>query len=114
MSLYSDYIRETNHKKVIEAEYGFVVFKVIGQECYIADAYVRPEDRRKGKIKELLDAVREHAQTHKCKYLTCNVVIDSANPTLSIQAQIKNGFKILKADQQSIYMVQELCKQQVV
>lgn len=107
LSLYADYIKERENFKIIETDYAFVSFKFFDGECYIRDVYVKPEYRKQGVASQLVDAIAALAKD-KCKYLTTSVSPIANGSQDSLNACIAYGFKLLRSDNQLIYLIKEL------
>lgn len=108
MSLYSDYVIETNLKKIIEKEWGFATYHFRGQECYIEDIFVTPDNRKVNAASDLAREIEQIAKEAGCKYLTGSVNTAIKDPTTSIRVLLSYGFKFLKSEPSIIWFVKEL------
>jgi GNAT superfamily N-acetyltransferase len=108
VSLYSDYVTETNLKKIIEKDWGFATYHFRGAECYIEDIYVVPEQRKSDCASSLAQEIEQIAKAAGCKYLTGSVNTSIKDPTTSIRVLLAYGFKFLKCDPSIIWFVKEL------
>lgn len=108
MSLYLDYVREHKIKEIIEKPWGFATYAIRGEECYIEDIYVTPEERRGSKASELADEVVKIAKASRCKYLSGSVNPISADPTRSIKVLFGYGFKFLRSEPGILWFVKDI------
>lgn len=100
---FSDYIAEKQGCKVLENEYGFVVYLIKeGGNLHIANMYVAPEFRNQRKGSTLMDMVIEKvAPENNCDLITANCDLSQMNPELSMKAILgynynnQKRFKIL-------------------
>ena len=108
MSLYGDYIKAREGREIIEDEDGFATYKIFGEECYIADVYVRPESRKNLKSWKYIDQIREIAREKGCKCLTTTVVPVLEGSTFSTMAILQYGFRLHSSKENMIIFVKEL------
>jgi len=108
MSLFGEYIKERLGKQIIENDDGFMsyIFSRDFQECYIEDCYVRPEKRKLGIGREMLEQVRREAKSRGVKRLTTSVRPSSHGSTVSLKAVLAVGFELLSAQTDAIIFVQ--------
>lgn len=108
MSLYAAYCAETGVKHILEYEYGFATYHLLGPECYIEDIYVIPEQRKSGGASNLAKQVEDIAKAKGCKALLGSVNTKIKDPTTSMKVLLAYGFKFLRADQNGIWFRKEL------
>lgn len=108
MSLYSQYIEELGHKKIIEMEFGFAIYSFHNEECYIEDIYILPEKRELKSASILADRIVEEAKNKGCKYLTGSVNTAIKDPTRSVKVLLNYGFKFYKSTSQLLSFVKEI------
>lgn len=108
MSLYADYVKETNLKKIIEKDWGFATYSFRGQECYLEDIFVTPDNRKVNAASDLAKEIEQEAKAAGCKYLTGSVNTSIKDPTTSIRVLIQYGFKFLRSEPSIIWFVKEL------
>lgn len=108
MSLWAEYARERNGTESIEHEFGFITFRIVNEECYIEDAFVRPSMRQKNYGSALLEQVEERAKKQGCKFVTSCIRPSEAVATISMKAQLARGFRIHSAQTDKIYMIKEI------
>ena len=95
MSKWAEFYLEQDGTKTIEEPYGFITYKISGDECLIPHFYVDKENRSLKKGLELADKVRIEAINNGCKYLSC--VLYSINPfvTNNMRIFINYGFEVV-------------------
>lgn len=108
MQFYKDYLKEREGFEVIESDSGFATYKVYGEECYIRDIYIVPEQRRKGAAAALGNQIREIAKSQGCKYLTGSVASQLPSATNNTKAMFADGYRILRTTADMIYFVKEI------
>lgn len=108
MSLFAEYIKETQGRECIESEIGFLSYVINGEECYIEDIYVKPAYRVTGAGSGLADIVKAKAKAQGCKVLIGTVNGLFKDPTTSAKALLAYGFKIDRIVQNVIVMKMEI------
>ena len=118
MSLYADYLREEEGRKIIETEKGFITYEVIvddtsqsAKEMFINELFVHGDFRDQGFAKELVEAVSLEAKGKGLKEMTCYVWLDAKRPkytTEKIGKFIHHGFMVVALTQNTIVMKKDL------
>lgn len=106
--LYADYIKERENKEIVYNEFGFATYRILGDECYIQDIFIKKENRKEGHAKNLADKIAEIASLHGCKYLTGSTVPSMNGSTDSLKAMLAYGFKLLSSEKDFIVLIKEL------
>lgn len=107
-SLYADYIKEREGRSILESKEGFMTYEIKGQECYIADVYIRPEFRKSGVASGFASQIEDIARKQGCKFLTGSVTPSLKGATESIIAQLKFGFKLHSSHEDFIILKKEI------
>jgi GNAT superfamily N-acetyltransferase len=107
-SLYAQYIKEREDFEIIETDKGFATYKIFGEECYLRDIYVSPENRRSHVGLHFLEGIEEKAREAGCKYIAGTVSQISNGKTDSLIAILKAGFKLHSSTNEKIVLVKEL------
>lgn len=97
-SLYSKYIKEREQKEIIEKDWGFVSYKINGPEIYLADIYVRPDQRSLGRSRELVNEVIEVGKNANCEILTANIHCADPNVNKTLIVSLHLGFEVKGAN----------------
>ena len=108
LKLYADYIKEVRGHELLSTPLGFVSYHIDGEHLHIIDVYVRPEDRASGIGFGLCEEVVEIARASGCRKILGQVDCFSLVGEQSLSAFIKMGMKILKADQDVIWLIREI------
>lgn len=108
MSLFAEYINETQGREIIEADFGFATYVINGPQVYIEDIYVRPEYRKQNFATRLADKVKEKAKAQGCTHMLGTVNCTFKDPTTSLKALLGYGFKIENVFQDVIVMKMEI------
>ena len=105
-SLYAKFQKELYGRKIIENEYGFILYsKFDDGSVYAHSLYVVPEERSKGKGKEL---ERQLIEKEKPTVIFSYIDLTTNNPSLSVKAHLAVGYKIFTANETAITMRKEL------
>lgn len=108
MDLFSLYIKERlGHKSIIEA-WGFITYSIVEKVCRIEDLFIRSEVRGQGKATELADRVTRIAREADCTLLWAQVWTNTNDTTLSLQACLGYGFKVVETDPKRIILLKSL------
>lgn len=107
-SLYAQYLAERTHKRIIEDEFGFIVFEVHPDCVLINELFVVPEQRKKGKGLFLGKEVESIAKSIGKKLIVCTVDPRAKNAGDSLKAILAMGMSLNRAKDGLIYLVKEL------
>lgn len=107
-SLLSQYIKELGYKDLVESDKGFILFRIVGNECHIEEIYILPDYRRTGEASRLTDEVTELAKEKGCKALFGFINPETATASLSLTAQLKYGFKPFGVKDTTWVLVKEI------
>lgn len=107
-TLFKSYLKSQNDADIVEDENGFILYRIVGEECYISEIYVDDKTKGTGKCKELINILSDIARFEKCTYLSgkIHLVHARANHTLAVALHL--GFKVVNADQNTIVITKEL------
>ena len=107
-SLYAQYIKEREDIETIEDEFGFITYKVVGEELLIKEIYVVPEHRMSFATVKLAREITDIAKIFNCKYLSCTVCPSALNATKSLKAILSYGFKLIRNHGDLIVLAKEI------
>lgn len=108
MSLYADYLAETNVKRILETPHGFATYHLRGTECYVEDIYVIPAARKTNVAACMADEIVAIARTAGCKHLTGSVNTAIKDPTSSMKVLLAYGFKFLRSEPHIVWFVKTI------
>lgn len=107
--MYWDYVREREGVEVVETENGFALIKMVNQDMlYLVDIYVKPDFRRSGEGRRILQEVEGIAKELGATRIQGSVAPQANGSTESALAVIATGFKISHSDNELIYFIKEL------
>lgn len=109
MSLYADYLRESIPEvEILERDYGFITFSIVGEECYCRNCFISISHRRKKLCHSFLDEVVEIARLRGCKYITSTVVPSQPGATESLRVHWSYGMKLHSANNNLIIFKKDI------
>lgn len=110
-SLYSLYVKQREPGfEFIETDHGFVGYRILHDECWLREFYVRPEYRGAGIEKALVDVVSEVALQRGCHHLNFSISSNAAHSHDDMLAVIAYGARLVKAEQNLIWLSKRICK----
>lgn len=107
-SLYAAYVKERQGLLCLWESYGFIAYKIVEHECFLSDMFIRKEDRKSGKCRELLGSLEEIAKRAECKIITANIHLWDVNANKTLAAAQACGFEVKGANNGVILIVKEL------
>lgn len=107
--MFAEYLEEREGKlTIVEPGKGFIVYKISGEVCHIAELFVRAGLRRGLVATNLADRVFAMAKDANCKIVTACVIPSTNGASEAMAAQLAYGFKIAKAMDDCIIMSKEI------
>ena len=106
MSMLQKYLSEKEGLTYFEGKHWFFTYKIFKKEkaMYVAHFYLEEEERRKGHDSEMSADIHRVAFENDCNFISCEVDLRHHEPERSMYALIKQGFKILRVDNNFIYL----------
>lgn len=104
-NLFADYLKERLGQEIIENEHGFIIYKINGNECFLAEMYIKPESRRSGHGKSLLTELKVIGLDAGCEYITATIHQVDKNAHFTMAGAISCGFKIHNAHNNVITII---------
>lgn len=108
MSLYGEYLKEKTKDMILEDEYGFATYEIIGTDVYIKDIYVRRDFRSKNIASSYADKICDIARKAACKRLIGSVVPSTFGSTTSLRVLLSYGMKLESSTNNFILFSKEL------
>jgi len=111
MSLFVDYFLEEEKKDVLEKEYGFITYHISNKECFVADVFIRKEERGKKHALSLLSEVAAIASKKGCEFLTGLCTFDrgeSERYTTKVRLMLEAGFRIVSVKEGQLVFYKKL------
>lgn len=109
-----DYFKERLGVEAIEKDAGFLIYKILGPECFIQDFYVKPPLRGKGVGSEMVKELESLAKTKGCSFLTASVHAPAKNSTDSLKVVLAMGGELVGVSGQDIFFKKNLFKEEEV
>ena len=106
--LFLKYRQEREGIEYILEKNGFATYKFLKDFCYLEDIYVTPDARKKGIAYELSQKVEFIAKKEGYTKMLGSVDISAKNPEISLMACFSDGYKILKLDNNIIWLHKEI------
>lgn len=107
-TLYAKYIKQRDDREMLEDENAFVIYKIVGEECFIVDMFVEKDSRGSSKFKSLLDSLSNIASENKCKVISANIHLIDVGATHAFRSALQFGFKLARAENGILLIVKEL------
>lgn len=111
-SMYAKYIEEKTTDQILETDRGFATYRYIDHEgiksVYIIDIYVLPECRQQGFASYMTEIIAKKSASDGCKQMFGTVMPSSKGSTLSLKAQLGNGFELSSSAQDAIILRKEI------
>lgn len=104
-TLYAQYLKSRLDQEILENENGFLVYKQNGKECYLAEFYVKPESRRAGVAKQLLNQLKNISSEAGCEYIIATVHQFDKHASQTLSAAFALGFKLHLAHNNTISII---------
>jgi GNAT superfamily N-acetyltransferase len=107
-TLFAKYLKEKDGIETLENEFGFIGYKITGEECYITQMFTEPSVRGSGKGRELLSALEHLSKSAGCKFIATNIWYADAGASNTMGASLKAGFKLRFGDARGILITKEI------
>lgn len=108
MNIWALYHKEREGFESVESPYGAILYKVVGEECFIRDMVIRPEFRQSGLGSKMVDALAESAKELGATHLSSNVHLDTHGANGSLLGQLKYGFIVVSAHNNCLVLRKEI------
>ncbi len=102
------YLKERKGLTTIENESGFVAYKIVDNECFIGEMFIRFDQRSKGLGRKLIEELTSIAVESDCTVMTGNIYMNDPNCTSTVRAAIGVGFEIANANNGAILICKKL------
>ena len=95
---YAKYIKQRANSEVLENENGFIIYRIVRDECFIVDMFVDKDLCGAGVCRKLINDLSAIAKENSCEFISGNIHLNDPGCHKTIMAAIHVGFKIIKAD----------------
>jgi len=104
MSLYAEYLKERLDYDTVEIDgIGFASYKFLADAILVAEIFVRPENRKQGFCRKLVDKLCKIASDCGLEYLVGQISVNAVGMKDILAIVINHGGEILNADGGIIY-----------
>lgn len=109
-TLYAKYIKEREGFDILENELGFLTYKIKPEDkdCFIGHMYIDESVRARGHGKSLIESLSEIALSNECEVISASVDLRDKHASRTIQAALRTGFQIYKAEYDVILIIKYL------
>lgn len=97
MSMQSACQKELFSVDTLETTYGFIEYKIVGQECFIVTLYIKPNERGKGYYRVLLNNLVDLVKSRGVTSLVSELRLDIPEPETSMAMHLSYGAKLHSA-----------------
>lgn len=103
-----EYFIEREGVNFIQDEFGFAIYKVYLDTCYIRDVFVNSDIRRWGHASKYADTISGIAKSKGCNLLTTSLSCLAKNSDISLKVIMNYGFRMCTASDNMIYFSKEI------
>ena len=105
-TLYAKYIAERESAKILENEHGFIIYKLVGEECFIMEMQVEQSIRKQGHGRSLVQQLEETEK--ECRFITANIWLKKPGAMVVLMGALKCGFKVTRGSDEVLLIVKDL------
>lgn len=107
-SLFAAYFKEVENADCIYSDYGFMVYRIKDNECYICHAYIATPFRGTGMAKRKLAHLEDLCKKKGVTEISCNIFKKDNGVKKNLAAYTSQGFKIINETEHAITMCKDL------
>jgi len=114
MHLWVNYAKEEENKEVIHNDDGFIAYRIVGDEFFVTDFYVKKEKRSQGIALELAQRAEENAKEYGCNIMSCMITVSPHNKdnfSRKVYLFTKFGFEPRDCVNGSVLMYKEISRE---
>jgi GNAT superfamily N-acetyltransferase len=108
MNLYFEYIKEREGTEGIQFNDGFITYRIVDDECYIADMFVKKESRQSGIASKMISKIEEIAKEKNCKSISANIWATDKGNRRTLSGALKLGFEVVGAKNDCLILLKTL------
>lgn len=108
MNLYAAYVKEREGKDVLKNENGFITYKIIGQELFLADMFLVKKARGSEVVSQFIEKLVQIGKDNKCSHISANIHLADSGANRTLKAALKLGFKLINANNNILVIVKEV------
>lgn len=107
-TLYAKYMKERSNAEILETESGFIVYRIVGKECFIVDMYFDRDKRGTKLPTQLVNELGEVAKESGCECITANIHLSDKMAAKTLTSTLKFGFSLVRADAGILLIAKDL------
>jgi L-amino acid N-acyltransferase YncA len=107
-TLFAKYLSEREGKRIIEDERGFIIYKIQGEECFLAEGFIQVESRGSSAASDLLRNLIATAKAEGCKTVTATIYLSDPGAMRTLAAALKRGFRVYSANHDVLLIAKEI------
>ncbi len=108
-TLYAKYILERHGHKIIENDFGFIVYGILKTELFIVDMEIAEDERRRGHATSLIDQLIDLEK--ECTVVTANIWLKKKGSGVILMAALRRGFDVVSANNDILLVAKDLLKE---
>lgn len=106
--LYAEYVAERQGLKSIWKPWGFVVYRIVGPECFMVDMHITKSERRTGKSRQLAEELASIARELGCELITANIYLKDPGANQTLAAALAQGFEVKSSGNDVLLIAKEI------
>lgn len=104
--MFAEYLKERDGVETIVFDCGFISYRIIENQFYIAEYFLKPESRKSPKnIKQMMLRCFDIAVEKECETFGCHISLRNLNFNEVLLIRLKMGFKIVAAEPTQLALV---------
>jgi len=104
--MFEAYLKERDGVETIIFDSGFISYRIIENQFYISEYYLKPENRKSPKsIKQMMLRCFDIAVENECESFGCHINLANKNFNEVLLIRLKMGFKIVAAEPRQLALV---------
>lgn len=108
MKLFADYLLERENAHLLAYDFGFAVYKLLPDHCYLQDIFVVPSERQNGRGVQLEAEVIEVARKAGLKVIFGSVCPSTPFSTEMAKIMFKLNYKLSHCEADIIYYKKDI------
>ena len=107
-SLYFNYIAEREGLSVIAENDAFLTYRILGEECFIANMFIEPTKRASGLCRTLIEKLSAIAKPKGVTFISATIQLNDSHATKTLIAAFGVGFELVRANQNVLIINKKL------
>lgn len=106
--MWLDYLKERFGYSSLVEEYGFASYTLELGTLFLQEIYIKPEFRRTGKGRELLQKLELIGKEHQCTRFWAQIWTNDSCCNQTLKASLGVGFKVVDANNNRMVLTKEI------